>query len=74
MTNDALRRRHMTDELERPIYSSGLGMLNANWAAYGGLNYAADAGQATPAEQMTVANRVEPPPWSDTPAGGCHGW
>lgn len=61
--------------MEGPIYSGGLGMLASTWAGYGGLAYAPTAGQATPAEQVTVARRVETPaPFSDTPAGGCQGW
>lgn len=58
-----------------PLYSGGLGMTNANWVAYGGLAFAPTAGSATPAEQVTVAERVETPaPFADTPAGGCQGW
>lgn len=57
-----------------PTYSGGLGMTNANWQAFGGTQFAPTAATATPAEQMIVANRVEPPPFSDTPAGGCSGW
>jgi hypothetical protein len=58
-----------------PVYSGGLGMLLANWAAYGGLSYAPTAGQASPAEQVSVARRVQTPaPFADTPAGGCQGW
>lgn len=60
--------------MEGPIYSGGLGFSNATWASYGGLSFAPSAGQATPSEQMTVANRIESPPYDDTPAGGCHGW
>lgn len=57
-----------------PQYEGGLGMTPQTWASYGGLAYAPDAGEATPEQQMTIANKIEPPPFSDTPAGGCHGW
>lgn len=57
-----------------PVYSGGLGMRHDVWLEYGGAEFAETAATATPAEQMTVANRVEPPPYSDTPAGGCQGW
>ncbi|MDA8315279.1 MAG: transglycosylase family protein [Actinomycetota bacterium] len=61
--------------MEGPVYSGGLGMLASTWAGYGGLAFAPSAGQATPAEQVTIARRVEtPPPFDDTPAGGCQGW
>ena len=61
--------------MEGPVYSGGLGMLASTWAGYGGLAFAPSAGQATPVEQVTIARRVEtPPPFDDTPAGGCQGW
>lgn len=41
-----------------PIYSGGLGILNTNWVAFGGLQYAPNAGLATPEQQVAVAKRI----------------
>jgi hypothetical protein len=58
-----------------PLYSGGLGMLNSSWAQYDYEQFAPNAGEATPAQQIIVAENIEPtPPYDDTPAGGCHGW
>jgi hypothetical protein len=37
---------------------SGIGFLNAAWREWGGLEYAPNAGLATPAEQVTIGNRI----------------
>jgi hypothetical protein len=53
----------------------GLGFMEGTWIGAGGARYGPFAGAASPLDQMRVANLVEsPPPFSDTPAGGCHGW
>lgn len=57
-----------------PNYFGGLGFTAQTWDSYGGQQFAPTAGEATPEQQMTVANRIESPPFSDTPQGGCHGW
>jgi hypothetical protein len=46
--------------MQGPIYSGGLGMLNSTWQAYGGTQFAPNAGLATPQEQVTVALRIQP--------------
>jgi len=52
------------------MFSGGLGISNANWIAFGGTEFAPDAADATPAEQIIVAERIEPsPPDQD----GCSG-
>jgi hypothetical protein len=48
--------------MQGPIYSGGLGMLNATWAAYGGTQFASNAGLATPQQQVTVAMRIQSNP------------
>ena len=40
------------------IYSGGLGIMNTNWVAYGGLRYAPNAGLATPEEQVAIAKKI----------------
>ena len=44
--------------MEGPVYSGALGIQNVNWVAYGGLQFAPTAGQATPVEQVIVARRI----------------
>ena len=53
-----------------PVYSGGLGMLNTNWVAYGGLQFASNAGYATPIEQVIVARRIQTNP---PDVGECNG-
>ena len=43
-------------------YSGGLGISNVNWVAYGGRRFAPTAATATPAEQIVVAERIQPNP------------
>lgn len=51
------------------------GIYPSSWAAYGGTSFAPVAGQATLTQQTQIARKIEtPPPWTDTPAGGCRGW
>ena len=45
--------------MQGPVYSGGLGMMNSTWIAYGGLQFALNAGLATPQEQVTVAMRIQ---------------
>jgi hypothetical protein len=52
-------------------FSGGLGISNANWVAFGGTEFAPDAGDATPTEQIIVAQRIQPdPPDQDGCTGG----
>jgi hypothetical protein len=42
------------------VYSGGLGIMNTNWTYYSrGLNYPASAADATPAQQVVVARRIQ---------------
>jgi hypothetical protein len=52
-------------------FSGGLGITRANWAAFGGLQYAPEGSEATPDEQIMVAERIQSYPPDQ---GGCHGW
>jgi hypothetical protein len=56
-----------------PTFVGGLGMWAANWAAYGGLQYAPSADLATPEQQIAVATNL----WLDGGSWGCRvgdGW
>ena len=53
-----------------PYFSGGLGISNVNWLAYGGTQFAPNAADATPTEQIIVAQRIQ----SDPPdQNGCTG-
>ena len=58
-------------QADGPRFSGGLGITRANWAIYGGLQYAADAAEATPDEQIMVAERIQSSPPDQ---GGCSSW
>ena len=52
-------------------FSGGLGITRANWAIYGGLQYASEGALATPDQQIMVAERIQ----SNAPDQyGCRGW
>jgi hypothetical protein len=53
------------------VFSGGLGISVVNWAAYGGLAYAANAADATPDQQIMVAERIQSSPPDQS---GCAGW
>ena len=40
-------------------FSGGLGITRANWSMYGGLQYAPSGAQATPDQQIMVAQRIQ---------------
>lgn len=44
------------------IYSGGLGISNVNWIHYGGRQFAPNGADATPDEQIIVAERIQPNP------------
>lgn len=44
------------------VYSGGLGMLNSTWSAYGGTEFAPNAGFATEDQQIIIAKRIQPNP------------
>ena len=52
------------------LYSGGLGMLNSTWVAYGGLEFAPNAGLATIDQQIIVAKRIQTNPPDQN---GCSG-
>lgn len=42
-----------------PIFSGGLGITNYNWAYFGGRDFAQNASQATPEQQVLIAIRIQ---------------
>ena len=52
-------------------FSGGLGISRANWAAYGGLAFAAEGSAATEDQQIIVAMRIQPSPPDQN---GCTSW
>ena len=44
--------------VQGPIFSGGLGFRNYVWEANGGLEYAPNAGLATPQQQVAVAKKI----------------
>ena len=54
-----------------PRFSGGLGITRANWSIYGGLQYAPSAAQATPDQQIMVAERIQ---YSPPDQYGCSSW
>jgi len=52
-------------------FSGGLGITRSNWAIYGGLQYAPEAAEATPDEQIMVAERIQSSPPDQY---GCSSW
>ena len=58
-------------QADGPRFSGGLGISRANWAAYGGLQYAQSGAQATPDQQIMVAQRIQ---YSPPDQYGCASW
>ena len=52
-------------------FSGGLGITRSNWSIYGGLQYASSAAQATPDQQIMVAQRIQ---YSPPDQYGCASW
>jgi hypothetical protein len=52
-------------------FSGGLGITRANWDAFGGLQYAPEGAEATPDQQIMVAEHIQSYPPDQ---GGCSGW
>ena len=45
-------------KVQGPYFSGGLGFRNYVWEAYGGLQYAPNAGLATPQQQVAIAKKI----------------
>ena len=58
-------------QADGPRFSGGLGITRANWAEYGGLQYASAAARATPDQQIMVAERIQSYPPDQR---GCSSW
>jgi hypothetical protein len=57
-----------------PVYSGGLGIRNVNWVAFGGLEFAPNAGDATPMQQVYVAMKIEQDSYVPDQYGCGQGW
>lgn len=58
-------------QADGPRFSGGLGISRANWAIYGGLQYASEGAMAQPDQQIMVAERIQ----STAPDQyGCRSW
>ncbi len=55
-------------------YSGGVGFANTTWNAWGGREFAPNAGQATREQQIVVANRVATQGYGSVAAVGYSGW
>ena len=44
--------------MQGPSFSGGVGFANNTWSSFGGTEFAPNAGQATPEQQIIVAERV----------------
>jgi hypothetical protein len=58
-------------QADGPRFSGGLGITRTNWSIYGGLQYASSAAQATPDQQIMVAERIQ---YSPPDQYGCASW
>jgi len=58
-------------QADGPRFSGGLGITRTNWAEYGGRQYAPSAAQATPDQQIMVAERIQSYPPDQR---GCSSW
>jgi len=60
------------------LYSGGLGITNYNWIRFGGGEFAWNAADATPEEQVVVARRIQAhggvPDYVPDQWGCGHGW
>jgi hypothetical protein len=45
-----------------PLYSGGLGISRANWISFGGGQFAPQGSEATPYQQILIAERIQPNP------------
>jgi hypothetical protein len=57
-----------------PVYSGSLGISNVNWVSYGGTWFVPNAGEATPAEQIVIAERIEGNGYVPDQDGYCAPW
>ena len=53
-------------------FSGGVGFANSTWLAYGGAEFAPNAGLATMDQQITIAKRIQPSPPDQNGCSG--GW
>ena len=56
------------------LYSGGLGITNYNWIAYGGRQFANNASDASPEEQVYIAIKINSSGYIPDQYGCGHGW
>ncbi len=61
-------------QMTGPRFSGGVGFANTTWKAYGGLEFAPNAGAATRNQQIVVANRVATQGYGAVRAVGYSAW
>ena len=57
-----------------PVFSGGIGIRNINWKYYGGTAFAKNAADASPQEQILVAQRIEGHGFVPDQYGVCSSW
>ena len=57
-----------------PVFSGGIGIRNINWKYYGGTAFAQNAADASPQEQILVAQRIEGNGFVPDQYGVCSSW
>ena len=60
--------------VQGPIFSGGLGFRNYVWEANGGLEYAPNAGLATPQQQVAIAKKINSSGYVPDQNGCDGGW
>ena len=60
--------------LRGPLYSGGLGVTNYNWIAYGGKQFANNAADASPEEQIYIATKINSSGYVPDQGGCGYGW
>ena len=60
--------------LRGPLYSGGLGITNTNWIAYGGRQFANNAVDASPEEQIYIATKINSSGYIPDQGGCRYGW
>ena len=57
-----------------PVFSGGIGIRNINWKYYGGTAFAQNAADASPQEQILIAQKIEGNGYIPDQYGVCSSW
>jgi hypothetical protein len=60
--------------LRGSLYSGGLGITNINWITYGGRQFANNAADASPEEQIYIATKINSSGYIPDQSGCGYGW